>query len=104
MAAIHRSTETEIATAVARYLSTLPSGEASIYRIRKNVPAFAGLTAADQEPSDTRQGEQMWEQQVRNIVSHRLGNGNFVQRGILAWRPRHLALTDAGRQWLAQRT
>lgn len=103
MTVINRSTESEIATAVARYLATLPAGEASIQRIRKNIPAFAALTAADQEPSETRQGEEMWEQLVRNIVSHRNSEGNFVQRGILAWRPRRLALTDAGRQWLARR-
>ncbi len=98
-----RSTETDIAIAVLRYLATLPRGEDSIAQIRKEIAKSAPLTGEDREPSDTRHGEEMWEQQVRNIVSHRDSEGNFIAEGRLSWRPQHLAITVAGRAWLANR-
>lgn len=100
---VARSTETDIAVSVLCYLASIPKGEASIAQIRKELVKSASLTSEDREPSDTRPGEEMWEQQVRNIVSHRDAEGNFIAEGRLAWRPRHLAITQAGRAWLASR-
>jgi len=97
-----RSTETDIAIAVLHYLASLPKGEASIATIRKQLDKLAPLSVEDREPSDTRAGEQMWEQQVRNIVSHSTAKGNFIAEGWLSWRPRHLAITPTGRTWLVK--
>ena len=47
--------------------------------IRKNYT----LTHDDVQPSPTRVGEQVWEQQVRNIQSHHKADGNFIADGYL---------------------
>jgi len=97
-----RSNENQIAFAVMSYLDTLPNGEASIRSIKQNVPRFHALSAQDLAFSPTRRGEQVWEQQVRNIVSHRASPGNFICDGYLSRRPRHLAITPAGRRRLSR--
>lgn len=97
-----RSTENVIAFGVLGYLNTLPTGEATIYAIKKNLSNFCNLSAEDQEPSITRTGEEMWEQQVRNIVSHREAAGNYIQSGYLTRTAKRLAITDAGRRHLAR--
>lgn len=97
---IARSTERDIALAVLRYLYTLPSGEASIADVKQHVPSFMILTHADREQSPTRDNEQVWEQQVRNIISHRQTSGNPIHDGLLAYTPATLRITDAGRFWV----
>jgi len=91
-----RVTEAEVSTAVLQILADQASGEASILRLKKLLPTYLKLSANDCAPSVTRAGEQMWEQQVRNIVSHRGTIGNFVHDGYLRYRPRHLSITPAG--------
>jgi hypothetical protein len=98
-----RSTETDIAVAVMRYLATLPSGEAQIAQIRRQLPKVIALSDEDREESETRAGEEVWEQQVRNIVSHRDTEGNFIAEGLLSRSPRRLAITPAGRAWLTRK-
>lgn len=39
----------------------------------------------------------MWEQQVRNLVSHRTTEGNIVAEGYATYAPDTLTITDAGR-------
>lgn len=96
-----RSTENEIAIGVMRYLDTVPSGSASIAEIVANLPAHHTLTAADNEQSETRQNEVIWEQQVRNIVSHRQTPGNAIYEGNLVSQSGALELTAKGKQWVA---
>lgn len=92
-----RHTENEIAEAVAKFLATVPNHRASIRSIKDNVPKFIQLTDDDQQISTTRSGEQLWEQQVRNIVSHRKDViGNWVFEGRLAYDPNFLSLTEKG--------
>jgi len=95
-----RSTEQEIGKAVLRYLGSIPKGEATILEIKRHLAKHFPLTAADQEQSETRPNEEMWEQQVRNLVSHRTSADNLINDGLLSYRPRRLAITDAGRLWL----
>lgn len=92
-----RTTETEIAEAVLEYLVNVPSGEATIAEIKRHLSRNYRFTEADKEQSPTRNNEVMWEQQVRNIVSHRKSEGNYINDGLLEHRPRRLAITDAGR-------
>ena len=92
-----RTTESEIAQAVLNYLANVPSGEASIAEIKRHLRRNFPFTAADKEQSPTRNNEVMWEQLVRNIVSHRKSDGNYINDGLLEHRPRRLAITDAGR-------
>lgn len=83
--------EAEIAKAVENYLFDA-GGKASIAQIRRNLPFYITLTDSDRKPSTTRPGEQMWEQQVRNIVCHRDSLGNAINSGKLNYTPRHLSL------------
>ena len=98
---MNRTSELEYSNAVLRYLAAKPSGEASITAIKKQMPSLLELTSGDLAPSGTRPNERVYQQVVGNIVSHRkLSSENFVNRGLLSWRPRHLAITDAGRRYL----
>ena len=92
--------ETELAKAVELYLFDA-GGKATIGQIRRNLPSYITLTDADRLPSTTRPGEEMWEQQVRNIVCHRDVIGNAVNAGKLRYTPRHLALANGpqGELW-----
>jgi hypothetical protein len=92
--------EAEIAKAVEHYLFDA-GGTASITQIRRNLPFYITLTEIDRLPSTTRIGEEMWEQQVRNIVCHRDIAGNAVNAGKLKYTPRHLSLSNGpqGELW-----
>jgi len=97
-----RVTEHEVAAAVLRYLSDYHGGEATIHEIVEALPGYLELSDADRQPSETRANEELWEQQVRNIVSHRNTPGNAINDGLLEYFPkgddRHgrLRVTDAG--------
>ena len=66
-----RTTEAEIADAVVAVLSGKPNGEATIAELINEIPNHITLSAQDLAPSPTRNGEAVWEQQVRNITSHK---------------------------------
>ena len=83
-----RSTEEDIAQAVEKYLDTLPEKEDLVRNIIANLPAHITLTSADTQPSITREGEEIWEQQVRNIICHREEDGNAIKDGRLAYSGR----------------
>ena len=93
-----RTSEAEIAKAVLRILAEMHNGEASINQLKKRIPDFIKLTEGDQKQSDTRQNEELWEQIVRNIVSHKGTEGNIVAEGFANSPSRgKLRITDAGR-------
>jgi hypothetical protein len=91
----HRSREEHIALAVETFLRCV-GGSATISQIRRSLPRHAALTPLDRRPSTTRQGEELWEQQVRNIVCHRDSEGNFVKEGRIRWSPGRLSLPGYG--------
>ena len=99
----NRVTETEVAEAVLEILESSPDGKASIASIIKNVPKYLKLSAEDCAPSPTRKNEQMWEQQVRNITSHKGSPGNYIHEGYLAGVKGGLRITDLGRVRLKRR-
>lgn len=86
-----RTCEAAIAGAVVKLLQDT-GGSATIRQIRKSLPSYVGLSGDDMVPSATRPRERLWEQQVRNIVSHRHHELNFINRGILEYSPRRLSL------------
>jgi hypothetical protein len=96
-----RATENQIAFAILQFLDTLPTGEATVFAIKKNLPNFITLSALDRQKSQTRKREELWEQQVRNIKSHSSTSGNYINSGFLSHRPRRLAITTSGRKHLA---
>jgi hypothetical protein len=93
-----RTGEAQIAEAVLQILAAAHNGEATIGHIKKFIPEFIDLTDGDRQQSETRPNEELWEQLVRNIVSHHKVEGNIVAEG-LANRPSRgrLRITDAGR-------
>lgn len=92
MSNFNRIDEGEVATATERYLMDA-GGTATIRQIRRALPAYLYLSTLDRQKSVTRPGEQLWEQQVRNLVCHRDSEGNPVKAGRLRYSPRRLSLT-----------
>lgn len=88
-----RINEAEIVSAVKKYLFDA-GGTATIGQIRRALPHFADLGSCDRIGSQTRPGEEIWEQQVRNIVCHRDGSGNPIKDGEIRWSPGQLTLAD----------
>ena len=86
-----RIDEGEVAVATERYLMDA-GGTATIKQIRRALPAYLQLSTLDCQQSVTRPGEQLWEQQVRNLVCHRDSEGNPVKVGRLRYSPRCLSL------------
>lgn len=95
---VGRVTEAQVGRAVLQILAGIPTGEATIRRLKKELPNHLPLSAEDRAASVTRKGEEMWEQQVRNLVSHRDTPGNIIHEGYASYRPRHIAITDSGRR------
>ena len=94
-----RTSESQIAKAVLRVLAVAPNGEATISQLVKHVPSEVSLTAGDRQQSGTREGEQLWEQIVRNIVSHQKTEGNIIAEGFANSPSRgKLRITEAGRK------
>ena len=87
-----RVTEAEIADVVAIILSEKPSGQATIADLIDEIPNRITLSAADLAPSPTRPGEAVWQQQVRNITSHKASPGNAIHDGKLVPVPGGLGL------------
>src|SRR5262245_12182745 len=92
-----RTSEQEISVAVLRICADSPDGAATIARIKQLVPEYINLTPNDLAQSPTRPKEAMWEQIVRNIVSHRKSEGNIICEGFVEHRPGALKITEAGR-------
>lgn len=91
-------TEAEIGIAALRIAASKTNGIASMDDLKREVPNYVSLTARDQEQSETRPNEEMWEQKVRNLVSHRETEGNIFAEGLAEYLPREgLRITDAGR-------
>lgn len=103
MSVAGRVTEDEIATAILRALSDRPNGEASLDELSEQLPRYADLSEMDREASRTREDEELWEQQLRNIVNHRQQPGNIINDGLVEWSPDRMALTAAGKAWLDAR-
>ncbi|MGE0830241.1 MAG: hypothetical protein AB7O04_12930, partial [Hyphomonadaceae bacterium] len=74
-----RITEVEVGEAALWILALMPNHEASVRDLTLELPDALELSVTDRAPSRTRKGEEVWEQQVRNLVSHRKVPGNIVR-------------------------
>ena len=70
--------ESDLAVIVEDILSERPKGEALYSELIPEIRKRATLGADDLAPSQTRHGEEMWEQRVRNITSHKNFRGRIV--------------------------
>lgn len=99
-----RSSEHDIAFAAMKYLNTLPGKTASTSDVKQHIPNFIELTLDDREASETRPNEELWQQVVGNIVSHRNESPeNFINRGLIDYDGKNWTLTGAGVAYLAKR-
>jgi len=75
-------TEAEIAKVVEAILLDIPSGQATFAQLIAEIPNRISLSKEDLAPSQTRSGEAVWEQRVRNITSQKsLLETLFVKAG-----------------------
>jgi hypothetical protein len=94
----NRTGEAEMSKAVLRILASCANGEATTLQLKKQIPTEIKLTAGDCQQSDTRENEQLWEQILRNIVSHKKTEGNIIAEGFANSPSRgKLRITDVGR-------
>ena len=99
MAAQHRTSEAEIGEAVLRILTMSSNGEATISNLKQRSPHFLKLTDADRRLSKTRAGEELWEQSLRNLVSHYETKGNIIGEGwVVQCNRGRLRITAKGRE------
>ncbi|MDT9600854.1 hypothetical protein [Sphingosinicella rhizophila] len=71
-------------------------------QLKAALPAYLDLGREDRAPSCIRQGEQVWEQQLRNFINHRLKPGNPIKEGLVSFMDGHIALTPAGRDQITR--
>ena len=82
-----RITEAEMATAVKAILSRRPNKSASFADLRKAIPNHVHLSKADRAKSPSRPAEELWEQIVRNLGSHKHEGLVGIAGGLkLQWR------------------
>lgn len=85
-----RITEAEMATAVKAILSHRKDKSATFAELREIVPERVHLSRADRAKSPSRPGEEVWEQILRNLVSHKHEGFVSIAGGIkLQWRGSH---------------
>lgn len=69
---------------------------ATMQDIRRELPKLFPLTTSDKKQSETRRNEQLWQQIVRNVVSHQDSAQSLFKKG---WAIRHdsgIRVTPAG--------
>lgn len=93
----NRTTEAEISWAVLEILYNAHGSEMSVHDLIREIPNHIQLTPEDEQQSETRSNEQVWEQRVRNIRSHHKTPGNYIAEGFLEHVDGGLRITDAGR-------
>jgi len=74
--------ENDIARGVVQ-IANANGGRCTYKRAYREIPNYVQLNAANKAPSQTRPGEPMWHQLVRNIKSHDKTPGNFIHDGKL---------------------
>jgi len=89
-----RITEAEIAKIVEAILVGTATGEATIGQLIAEIPDYVILSPEDLAHSPTRPNEAIWEQQVRNITSHKSSPGNAIYEGKLVAVPGGLRLAS----------
>lgn len=100
----NRSSEHDIAYAAMKYLDTLPGKTAATSDVKQHIPNFIELSPEDREVSETRPNEELWQQVVGNIVSHRKDSpDNFINRGLIDYDGKNWTLTNAGANYLGKR-
>jgi hypothetical protein len=95
------TTEYKYALGVLQIADSHSNGLATLRRCKVDIPKYVKITAAENAPSQTRPGEPMWHQIIRNIKSHSADEGNFIAEGLLVHVVRvGYRITAAGKAYL----
>lgn len=78
--------ENDIALGVVK-IAQANGGLCTFVQAYQQIPKYVKLSAANLAASNTRHGEPMWYQLVRNIKSHDKNPGNFIHDGYLIHVP-----------------
>ena len=99
-----KTSEHEISKAVMKVLYESPNGRMAVSELKDKVVKHLKLTDEDRKESTTRPNEEVWEQRLRNIVSHRGSEGNIIYEGYVEYdeESHSLEITEAGKKY-AQR-
>lgn len=98
-----RITEAAVGNAVLHILASRPNGRATVRVLKDKIPSYLTLSAEDQIGFDTRTNEEIWEQQVRNLKSHKNTDGNIFHSGFVVSVGRGVwQITDLGRHRIAK--
>ena len=98
-----RITEAEVGNAVLQILASRRNGRATVRVLKDEMPSYLTLSSEDRVNSDTRTNEEIWEQQVRNLKSHKKTEGNIFHSGYVVSVGRGVwQITDAGRRRIAK--
>ncbi len=92
--------ETEARKLALQIASTFPNHRASTAEIKKLVPKYRELSAADLSPSLTRENETMWEQIIGNVVSHKKSSVSIFNRGFATRTADGIEVTPKGIAYL----
>lgn len=84
--ATDRLSEKEAKILVLKIAARSKDHSATMSDIQKQIPTLYPLTSADKRPSPSRKNEQVWQQIVRNVISH---NKNSQSLFMLGWAIRH---------------
>lgn len=81
-----RIAEAEMAAVVRTILRHRPNKTATFAELREEVPRHVKLSRSDRVKSPSRPGEEVWEQIIRNLVSHKHEGFVSVKGGMrLQW-------------------
>jgi hypothetical protein len=76
-----------MASAVRAILNECPNKTATFAELRDLVPKHVKLSRSDRQKSPSRPAEEMWEQIIRNLVSHKHEGFVSVRGGLrLQWQ------------------
>ena len=97
----NRISETELGREVLKLAHNKPSGFICYVCLKDEIENLGILGPEDQKPSETRANENVWEQQIRNLVSHKHNPGNIIHEGYAEHIPSlGFRITDSGQNYL----
>lgn len=97
--------EPEARLLVLQIAASFPKHRVSIARIKKEIPNFRELSAADLRSSASRPNECMWQQIIGNVVSHQGAGTSIFNRGWAVYIPsrKSIRVTEKGLAYLKSR-
>ena len=95
-----RLREPEARIIALKIAASYPKGQASMAQIKEKFSQFYQLTDVDKRQSPTRRAEKIWQQIVRNIVSHAESSSSIFSRGLASIDNGIITVSDRGFDYL----